>query len=263
MSEKPKNCELRLCGCGCGGSLPQSKRAHRQPIFLQGHYDRNGSSEDRWQDRKCIGCGDSFKVRIRGEMPSVCGKPECAKEARRKGKKLQAANAPKKDVKCDWCGTMFSVSANIKRITRRFCSKACASHLQTIAKAERSKAPNLKCRNCGQLFYVMPCHERVRKYCSQKCATHSLRKLSDVVIGYIKWHLNVGVSTSLLAKYFKCDISAIHAIQRKLTGKDVKPDPNAPAIKFASKPTIRLTGERAKKKLVEVYYSNGPTTQTN
>ncbi len=97
----------------------------------------------------------------------------------------------------------------------------------------------------------------------RKRSTGSLNgsaKLDEVTVSYIKWHINIGVSRVLLAKYFKVHYRIIQSIARDRTWTHVEPAKSAPPIRFAKLP-IRLRGDRLKSKLAEVRH--GPSTQTD
>jgi len=92
-----------------------------------------------------------------------------------------------------------------------------------------------------------------RKNPASKGENNGRVKLTELQVSYIKWHLNVGVSCSLLSKYFKVARPTINSIFRSVNWKHVKPNPNAPPITELRDPQRKITvrGERLKEKVQE------------
>ena len=81
-------------------------------------------------------------------------------------------------------------------------------------------------------------------------------KLDEVTVGYIKWHLNVGVAHCLLAIYFKVSVDTIGRIAREITWKNVKPKESPHRIHAPErKLPIRLRGDRLKEKIKETQHA--------
>ncbi len=95
----------------------------------------------------------------------------------------------------------------------------------------------------------------VGPYCGERVKS---AKLTSLQVSYIKWHLNIGVSYVLLAKYFHVDKSTINRIASGIQWKRVKPhrDPNPLQFHRPSGRTIRIRGERLNAKIRE--YENSP-----
>ena len=108
---------------------------------------------------------------------------------------------------CDLCGKEYE---RIPSRIGKYCSYKCSNDplrkkeiYEKIA-LKNKKGVELKCLQCGKLFYVSKCRidgrigkngqEQLRKYCSKKCQSLSLKKSDELKVDKVRlkeWRLKV------------------------------------------------------------------------
>lgn len=155
------------------------KRAEKQKEIL-----RYWAKQPRlWQrtikEKECPVCKKIFKPK--NSLAKHCS-TNCAYK-----------NRPKKGVwrKCKTCGERFYVLPTYKK-TAKYCSRKCQHKGLTM----KDSKTNLKCKQCGKVYYEYQSYLRIRKrrFCSMKCRELSQRtkykkkkKTSTKTVKKIAW----------------------------------------------------------------------------